>query len=233
MSTTADSLPISGTIAPTPQPLFWMALGGACVLHVLLLWLLGASQPHPDRPLDKPFPRLQWRWVPPSTSDQPAVKPAHSKAEPPEPKDNQQARKTVRDVDQGRLPTAPNTNGDANASSSAGDTSVQAESSTDTPFQAPLQLQLPTARPGEPRPTSVRGLALNDARSNSRASSLEDRIAQATTGNDALQVDNLGDGRKRVRMNGRCVDVHQARISQIDAMNEVSARAMPGLKTCD
>ncbi len=77
------------------------------------------------------------------------------------------------------------------------------------------------------------GQALNDARGNSPRSRLEDRIAQVTTGNDALQVDVLGEGRKRVHLNGRCLDVHQARISQIDPMNEVSQRAMPGVKRCD
>ncbi len=45
------------------------------------------------------------------------------------------------------------------------------------------------------------GQALNDARSNSRPTTLEDRIAQVTTGNDALQVDVLGEGRKRVHLN--------------------------------
>jgi hypothetical protein len=75
--------------------------------------------------------------------------------------------------------------------------------------------------------------ALNDKRSNSRRNTLEDGIAQATTGNDALQVEHLGDGRKRVRMSGRCVEVHQARISHIDPINEVSQRAMPGLRSCD
>jgi hypothetical protein len=101
-----------------------------------------------------------------------------------------------------------------------------------TPADAPLQLQLPTSSTGWTAPHSMRSHALNDARSNTRNNTLEDRIGQVTTGNDGLQVDTLGEGRKRVRMNGRCVDVHQARIAQIDPMNEVSMRAMPGLKPC-
>lgn len=79
----------------------------------------------------------------------------------------------------------------------------------------------------------MRSQALNDARSNTRNNTLEERIGQVTTGNDGLHVDTLGEGRKRVRMNGRCVDVHQARIAQIDAMNEVSSRTMAGVKPCN
>jgi hypothetical protein len=100
----------------------------------------------------------------------------------------------------------------------------------------PLDLRLPSAGMGPAAamaPQSVRSQALNDPRSNLRAPLLEERIANATTRNDKLQEEDRGEGRKRVRQNGRCVDVYQARIAQIDAMNEVSRRAMSAVKPCE
>ena len=233
MSTAADSLPMAEKIAQTPRACFWIALGGAFVLHVLLLWLLGTAQPQPEKPVGTPSQRLQWRWIPPATVHQPAEKPVLSLAQPSGTTEMMQARKNSRDTGKSILPTASTANGGINTSSSAGDAPVQQESSTHSPAQAPLQLQLPASLRSRPATNSMLDQALNDNRSNSRRNTLEDGIAHATTGNDALQVEHLGDGRKRVRMSGRCVEVHQARISQIDPINEVSQRAMPGLRSCD
>jgi hypothetical protein len=233
MSTAADSLPMAEKIAQTPRACFWIALGGASVLHVLFLSLLGTAQPQPDKPVGTPSQRLQWRWVPPATVHQPAEKPAPTLAQPPGPMEMRQARKNTRDDGKSILPAASTANGEINTSSSAGDAPVHQESSTHSPIQAPLQLQLPASLRSRPATNSMLDQALNDNRSNSRRNTLEDGIAHATTGNDVLQVDKLGEGRERVRMNGRCVEVHQARIAQIDPMNEVSRRSVAGLKRCD
>ncbi len=96
-----------------------------------------------------------------------------------------------------------------------------------------LDLRLPAPSLRATTTPSVRSQALNDGRSNTRTPGLEEQIRNATTRNDVLQIEDRGDGRKRVRLNGHCFDVHQARISQIDAMNDVSARAMAGVKPCD
>jgi hypothetical protein len=102
----------------------------------------------------------------------------------------------------------------------------------------PLDLRLPAAgtrmmRSDSASPQSMRDQALNDPHSNVRPASLEERIASATTRNDKLQVENRGEGRKRVSMHGQCWDVHQARISQIDPINDVSRRTMSTAKPCE
>ena len=85
------------------------------------------------------------------------------------------------------------------------------------------------AQPG----SGVRAQALNDPRGNSRAPHrLEEGIRNATTRNDRFEVEERGLGRRRVRGGGRCVDVQQARIAQIDPMNEVSARTMAVVEPC-
>jgi hypothetical protein len=103
------------------------------------------------------------------------------------------------------LPSAISTiNNHASASAAtslSSGVSNQAESTNQAPSQPALQLQLPASPPDHPSTRSIMGQALNDARSNSRPTTLEDRIAQVTTGNDALQVDVLGEGRKRVHLN--------------------------------
>ncbi len=118
------------------------------------------------------------------------------------------------------------------------DAAAAAAATPASPPPPPLDLSLP-ARPwiapaDAPRPGSgVRAQALNDPRANSRAPHrLEEGIRNATTRNDRAEVEERGLGRRRVRGGGRCVDVQQARIAQIDPMNEVSARTMAVVEPC-
>jgi hypothetical protein len=213
---------------------FWIAVGTACALHVVLLLI--ASQVQPEKPPAAPLQRLQWRWVQPPVLPVPTMKQAPFPQEPSAPTYTRQVRTTTAAAQDGSLPSAVSTINNASASaatSPSSGVSNQTESPSQSPSQPALQLQLPASPPDRASTRSILGQALNDARGNSRSTTLEDRIAQAATGNDALLVDVLGEGRKRVHLNGRCLDVHQARISQIDPMNEVSQRAMPGVKRCD
>ncbi|XVJ70840.1 MAG: hypothetical protein HEQ39_15385 [Rhizobacter sp.] len=232
MSTSTGSRPVTALITPTPRRHFWIAVGAACALHSVLLLI--ASQAQPEKPLAAPVQRLQWRWVQPAVLPVPTMKHAPSAQEPSSPTHTRQARTKTAAAQDGSLPSAVSTNASASAATSlSSDVSIPTESNNQAPSQPALQLQLPASPPSRASTRTMLGQALNDARSNSRRTTLEDRIAQVTTGNDALQVDVLGEGRKRVHLNGRCLDVHQARISQIDPMNEVSQRAMPGVKRCD
>ena len=209
-------------------------MGGACALHAI--FLIGGFQRQRDQPRDAPLQRLQWRLVPPQALPAPALEQAPSPREPSAATNTRGPRTKAAVRQEGTwAPTmTPIDNATATTPSAQSfPESNQTESSRPAPSQTPLQLQLPISPPDRPSTRSPLGQALNDARGNSRSTTLEDRIAQATTGNDALQVDVLGEGRKRVHLNGRCLDVHQARISQIDPMNEVSQRAMPGVKRCD
>ncbi len=116
---------------------------------------------------------------------------------------------------------------------------VDAAAATATPASPPpLDLSLPARRwiaPADaPQPgNGVRAQALNDPRANSRAPQrLEEGIRNATTRNDRFEEEERGLGRRRVRGWGRCVDVQQARVAQIDPMNEVSARTMAATGPC-
>lgn len=219
-----------------------IAVAAACALHALLLMALqkNAPQTQSDALTTPSSKRLQWRWIPAatapvrsttsaspaqtrqdSTSTRTAIPPATTPATPPA--ISRPAGATHHPHRQQAEPSElPN---QASVPASLAPAPTQAD--------APLQLQLPASATGWAAPRSMRSHALNDARSNTRGNTLEDRISQVTTGNDGLQVDALGEGRKRVRMNGRCVDVRQARIAQIDPMNEVSSRAASAVKSCD
>ena len=234
MSTSTGSRPVTAQITPTPRCHIWIAVGAACALHAVLL--LVALKVQDGKPLTPPLQRLQWRWVQPQVLPVSITKQAPSPQEPASPPNTRQARKKTAAAQDNSLPSAISTINNASASTAtslSSSVSNQAESTNQAPSQPALQLQLPASSPNRPSTRSILGQALNDARSNSPRATLEDRIAQVTTGSDVLQVDVLGEGRKRVHLNGRCLDVHQARISQIDPMNEVSQRAMPSVKRCD
>ncbi|MFM8898853.1 MAG: hypothetical protein ACKOF9_02765 [Burkholderiales bacterium] len=211
-----------------------IAVGAACALHALLLMgLLKNAPPTPSHRLAAPSKeRLQWRWLPATATPVNGTRSVetHKDAIGPRAAIPPAARPTV-----GR--PAGRTYSPHEQQTEPSDLPSQASARPPLPSapltaDAPLQLQLPTSPPAWESTHSIRSQALNDTRSNTGRNTLEDRIGQVTTGNDGLHVDTLGEGRKRVRMNGRCVDVHQARIAQIDAMNEVSSRTMAGVKPC-
>jgi hypothetical protein len=218
-----------------------VALGLALGLHgLLLVWGRLALPPAPSAAQTPAATRLMWRWVaPPKVQNTPVADASLPR------RTTRHSITTTTPAQRGQRspgephpawsnPVNPQLVGPASPSGAPGQ-EVDARSNPSEPAAAgsPLDLRLPTPSLRDTTTTSVRGQALNDVRSNTRAPSLEDHIAHATTRNDRLELEDRGLGRKRVRMNGRCVDVHQARISQIDPMNEVSARALPGLKACD
>ena len=62
---------------------------------------------------------------------------------------------------------------------------------------------------------SVRDQALTDPRSNTRRPTAEARMAQAV-GDNRLQEEARGDGRRRLRKDGACVDVQRTQMAQLN-----------------
>jgi hypothetical protein len=236
----ASALPLVTTRGPV-----LIALGAAVGLHVLLLlWGFPAATPGRSQAQTQAAPHLVWRWLAPApqaestTATRTVQRELHhpSVATPPSraatPTSNAPTTHPVHTTNMGTSGDTTNLVSPAGASDPIVDAPSDAIPNSASGSNA-LDLRLPApALRGFTTP-HVRSQALNDGRSNTRPRSLEQDIAAATTGNDGLLVEDRGLGRKRVRTSGRCVDVHQARIAQIDAMNEVSARVMPGLKSCD
>lgn len=230
---------------PPTRPVL-IALGAALGLHVLLLigGLHGApSTRYENEMRPHPAPHLVWHWVlpsqsastaPASTAQQerslPSAATRSSRIAPPA-SNVQSAAPAMQALARTRGETATFTAPSNDSESAVHAPSGAAADAVATNGELDLRLPAPSLR-GVSAP-SLRSQALNDVRSNTRSPHLEERIAAATTGHDGLQVEDRGMGRKRVRMNGRCVEAHPARVAQIDPMNEVSARAMPGLKPCD
>ncbi len=213
-----------------------MAIGGACVLHAMLL--MGAFHLRLERQPTAPAQRLQWRWVQSDVLPLPPIPQATAATASREPRGSTNPRPARIDKETARghsLPPAVSTLQNVNTSATTPTPSGMGEHSESTrpaPAQQPLQLQLPASPPDRPSASNLLNQALNDGRSNTRRTTLENRIAEVTTGSDGLRVEDLGEGRKRVHWRGHCLDVQQARISRIDPMNEVSQRATPGVNRC-
>lgn len=82
----------------------------------------------------------------------------------------------------------------------------------------PLALTLPPAAPGTARPW--RNPALEDPRSNTRALTLEARLAQIMGPGDGPLIETtLPDGRRRFRRGSDCVVVQPSRAEALDSFN--------------
>jgi hypothetical protein len=90
---------------------------------------------------------------------------------------------------------------------------------------APLKLALPPRH--RTQAASMVGAAMNDARSNSPAKTLESRLA-AVMGDGRWTREDLGEGRKRYRRGAQCIETRPFRGAQIDPFNE-SLRNAPDL----
>jgi hypothetical protein len=90
----------------------------------------------------------------------------------------------------------------------------------------------PPSRPARRGNTpSVREQALNDARANTQRRSFEARMTQAV-GDDRLQEETLGDGRRRIRKGAVCADVHRTHIAQLNPFDS-RLRDLNVAKPCD
>lgn len=88
--------------------------------------------------------------------------------------------------------------------------------------QRPLDLAV---RPQRSEP-DVRSQALSDARANSRSNSTPEMRMAQSLGDGRMTEENLGDGRRRFRQNGKCFQSQPTRASQLDPFGPV---AMPNL----
>jgi hypothetical protein len=93
---------------------------------------------------------------------------------------------------------------------------------------APLNLALPRALMADP---GIRQQALDDPRANPVHKTLESHIAAANP-SDALVIEDLGGGRRRMRKGNDCVEVHDARIAGIEPFNQSVSPSMKGAMTC-
>jgi hypothetical protein len=102
-----------------------------------------------------------------------------------------------------------------------------------SPDKSALRLDwAPPSRPAQQSNTpSVREQALNDARSNTQRPSAESRMAQ-NVGDDRLQEEALGDGRRRIRKGTVCADVHRTHIAQLNPFDS-RLRDVNVAKPCD
>jgi hypothetical protein len=102
-----------------------------------------------------------------------------------------------------------------------------------SPGKSTLRLDwTPPSRPAQPSSTpSVREQALNDARANTQGLRAEARMAQAV-GDDRLQEEALGDGRRRIRKGTVCADVHRTHIAQLNPFDS-RLRDLNVAKACE
>jgi hypothetical protein len=99
------------------------------------------------------------------------------------------------------------------------------------PASSPLQLALPPGSWAEP--TSPAARALNDPRANSghRPGTALSRLGERGPGLSEQAM--AGQGRRRVTIDGACVEVHEARIQQIDPFNRSNSPLPAQVKSCD
>jgi hypothetical protein len=102
-----------------------------------------------------------------------------------------------------------------------------------SPGKSALRLNwAPPSRPTHPASApTVREQALNDARSNTQRTTAEARMAQSV-GDDRLQEEVLGDGRRRIRKDAACADVHRTHIAQLNPF-DARLRDLHVAKPCD
>lgn len=91
-----------------------------------------------------------------------------------------------------------------------------------SPPSTPLRLDLtPLPRSGlSTPPFSVRGQALNDARSNTVRGPIEARFAERLGSDETLREEDLGHGQRRFRRGAACVDMYRTQIAQLNPFDE-------------
>lgn len=203
----------------------WPVAAGVLALHGLLLWAL-----RPDAPAPRPTPPQQQTvtWLRLLADTAPPVQPATPTA-------------TRVPRPQGALRPAPPA-----APTAAPPAAPPAASPVVAPPVEPQAITLPAPAPSPPPlmlalPPPPAGSApgwreqmLRDPRANSRPARGTTEALQSLAGDDRRREETMaGEGRRRVRVAGACVEVHQARMAQLDPHNQSSNPLPAQVRSCD